>query len=80
MATFFIISSIYCDNSVRTQNFLGETFKGFKVLYFSTSATTTQLLSSGEFYSLRYDTIPVTCASANVSFNTSNSKMSNFWL
>jgi hypothetical protein len=25
----------------------GETFKGFEVLYFSMSATTTQLLSSG---------------------------------
>jgi len=46
MATFFIISSIYCDNSVRTQNVLGETFKGFEVLYFSMIATTTQLLSS----------------------------------
>jgi hypothetical protein len=31
-------------------------------------ATTTQLLSSGEFYKLRYDTIPVKSASANVSF------------
>jgi len=27
--------------------FSGETFRGFEVLYFSTSATTTQLLSSG---------------------------------
>jgi hypothetical protein len=32
------------------------------------SAATTQLLSSGEFYKLRYDTIPVQSASANVSF------------
>jgi len=32
------------------------------------SATTTQLLSSGEFYKLRYATIPVKSASANVSF------------
>jgi hypothetical protein len=31
------------------------------------SATTTQLLSSGEFCKLRYDTIPVKSASANVS-------------
>jgi len=31
------------------------------------SATTTQLLSSGEFFKLRYDTIPVKSASANVS-------------
>jgi len=29
------------------------------------SATTTQLLSSGEFCKLRYDTIPVKSASAN---------------
>ena len=41
------------------------------------SATTTQLLSSGEFCKLRYDTIPVKSASANVSFYTNNSKMSN---
>jgi len=44
------------------------------------SATTTQLLSSGEFYKLRYDTTPVKSASANVSFYTSNSKMPNFEL
>ena len=42
------------------------------------SATTTQLLSSGEFCKLRYDTIPVRGASANVSFYTSNSKIPNF--
>jgi len=29
--------------------FSGETFKGFEVPYFSMIATTTQLLSSGEF-------------------------------
>jgi len=39
------------------------------------SATTTQLLSSGEFCKLCYDTIPIKSASANVSFCTSNSKM-----
>jgi len=74
--------SFICDNSVATQNewFSGETFKGFEVLYFSLSATTTQLLSSGEFCKLRYDTIPVKSASANVSFFTSNSKMPNFEL
>ena len=44
------------------------------------SATTTQLLSSGEFCKLYYDTIPVKSASANVSFNTNNSKMPNFRL
>jgi hypothetical protein len=44
------------------------------------SATTTQLLSSGEFFTLRYDTTPVESASANVSFYTNNSKMPNFEL
>jgi hypothetical protein len=47
-------------------DFSGEAFKGFEVLYFSTSATTTQLLSSGEFCKLRYDTIHVKSASANI--------------
>jgi hypothetical protein len=42
------------------------------------SATTTQLLSSGEFCKLCYDTIPLHSASANVSFYTNNSKMPNF--
>ena len=40
------------------------------------SATTTQLLSSGEFCKLLYDTIPVKSAYANVSIYTNNSKMS----
>jgi len=44
------------------------------------SATTTQLLSSGEFYKMRYDTTPVKSASANVAFYTINSKMPNFEL
>jgi hypothetical protein len=44
------------------------------------SATTTQLLSSGQFCKLRYDTIGVKSASANVSFYTNNSNMSNFEL
>jgi len=43
-------------------------------------ATTSQLLSSGEFCKLRYDTIPVKSASGNVSFYTNNSKMPNFEL
>jgi hypothetical protein len=43
------------------------------------SATTTQLLSSGEFCKLRYDTLPVKSATANVSC-TKNSKMPNFEL
>ena len=42
------------------------------------SATTTQLLSSGEFCKPCYDTIPVKSASVNVSFYTNNSKMPNF--
>jgi len=41
---------------------------------------TTQLLSSGEFCKLRYDTIPVRNACANVSFCTNDSKMPNFEL
>jgi hypothetical protein len=59
-------------------DFSGEMFKGFEVLHFSTSATTTQLLSSGEFCKLRYDTTPVKSASANVSFYTNNSKIMKY--
>jgi hypothetical protein len=55
-------------------------FKGSEVLYFSMSATMTQLLSSGEFCELRYDTVTVKSVSANVSFCTNNSKMPNFEL
>jgi hypothetical protein len=44
------------------------------------SATATQLLSNDEFCKLRYDTIPIKSASANVSFYTKNSKMPNFEL
>jgi hypothetical protein len=44
------------------------------------SVTTTQLLSSGEFRELRYDTIPVKSVSAKISSYTSNSKMPNFEL
>jgi hypothetical protein len=58
----------------------GESFKGFEVQYFSMSGKTTQLLSSGEFCKLRYDTIPVKSASANVSFYMNISKMPNFEL
>jgi hypothetical protein len=43
------------------------------------SATTTQLLSSGEFCKLRYDTETVKSASANVSFYISNSKTQKFF-
>jgi hypothetical protein len=41
-------------SQLKIRDFSGETFKGFEVLYSSASATTTQLLSSGEFYKLRY--------------------------
>jgi hypothetical protein len=61
-------------------DFSTETFKGFEVLSFSMRATTTQLLSSGEFCKLRYDTIAVKSASANESFYNNNSKMPNFEL
>jgi len=44
------------------------------------SATTTQLLSSGEFCKPRYDTVPVKSAPVNVSFYTNNSKTQNFEL
>jgi hypothetical protein len=57
---------------------LGEKFKGFEVLLSAMSATTTKLLSSGEFCKLRYDTLPLKSASANVSFYTNNSNMPNF--
>jgi hypothetical protein len=43
-------------------------------------AMMTQLFSSGEFYKLRYDTVPVKSASADVSFYTNNLKMPNFEL
>jgi hypothetical protein len=59
-------------------DFSGETFKCFEVLHFSASATRTQLLSSGEFCKLRYDTMPVKSASANVSFYTNKSKNAKF--
>jgi hypothetical protein len=52
--------------------FPGEIFKGFEALQFFMSATTTQLLSSGESCKLRYDTIPVKSASANISFSTNH--------
>jgi len=58
-------------------DFSGDTFKGFEV---PMSAKTTQLLSSGEFCKLPYDTTPFKSVSANVSFYTNNSKMPNFKL
>jgi len=67
-------------SQIKIRDFSGERFKAFELLYISISAMTTQLLSSGEFYKLRYDTIPVKSASSNVSFYTNNSKMPNFEL
>jgi hypothetical protein len=67
-------------SQLKISGFSEETFEDFEVLYFSMSPTTTQLLSSGEFCILRYDTTPVKSASANVSFYTNNSKMPNFEL
>jgi hypothetical protein len=58
-----------------------KAFKGLEVLQFSYECNNkTQLLSSGEFCKLHYDTIPVKSASANVYFYTINSKMPNFLL
>jgi len=59
-------------------DFSGEMFKDFEVLLSAMSATTTQLLSSGEFCKLRYDTIPVKSTSANDSFYIYNTKMPKF--
>jgi hypothetical protein len=42
------------------------------------SVAMTQLLSSGQFYKLHYDTILVKSASANVSFYANNSKNAKF--
>jgi hypothetical protein len=67
-------------SQLKISDFSEEKFKGFAVLYFSMSAKKTQLLSSGEFYKLRYDTIPVKSAPGNVSSHTNNSQMSNFEL
>ena len=65
---------------LKITNSSGERFKGFEVLQFSMSATTSQLLSSGEFRKQRYETIPVKSASAIFSFYINNSKMPNFEL
>ena len=67
-------------SQLKIYDFSGETFKGFEVLQFPMSATTTQLLSSGKVCNLHYDTIPVKSASANVFLYTSNSKVPDFEL
>jgi hypothetical protein len=61
-------------------DFSRETFKGFELVQFSLTATTTQLLSSGDVCSLRYGIIIVKSASASISFYTNISKMPNFEL
>jgi hypothetical protein len=43
-------------SQLKISDYSREKFKGFEVPYFIMSATTTQLLSSGEFCKLRYDT------------------------
>jgi hypothetical protein len=65
---------------LKISDFSGDKFKAFEVLYFSTGATTTQLLCRGDFCKLHYDTIPVKSASANVSFYTNYPKIPNFEL
>ena len=84
LVIFYAVTSKYRSfattvSHLKISDFSGETFKGFEVLYFSMSATTTQLLS-GWFYKVRYDTIPVKSASANISLYTNNSKIQNFEL
>jgi hypothetical protein len=71
------ISDFSTVSQLKISDFSGEMFEGFEVLYFSMSATTTQLLYSGEFCTLRYDTIPVKSASADISFYTNNFTMPN---
>ena len=62
-----------------TMKFQEKDLKGLKCYNFFMSATTTQLLSSGELCKLRYHTIRalLKLASANVCFCTNNSKMPN---
>jgi hypothetical protein len=77
LVIFYSVTSKYRSfattvSQLKISDFSGETFKGFEVLYFSMSARTTQLLSSGWFYKLHYDTIPIKSASANISLYTNN--------
>jgi len=65
---------------LKISDFSRETFKGFEVQYFSMRATTTQLLSSGEFYKVPCDTTPVKSASANLFLYINNSKIPHFEL
>jgi len=65
---------------LKISDFSGETFKGFELLYFSMSATTTQLLSGGQFCKLHCGTTPVKSASSKVSFYTNKLNRPNFEL
>jgi hypothetical protein len=52
LVIFYAVRSKYSSFAItvlqlKISDFSGETFKGFEVLYFSMSATTTQLFSSG---------------------------------
>jgi len=65
-------TSLTYDNSVKILKSVIFQEQHLKVLkrYNFLSATMTKPLSSGEFCELRYDTVPVKSASANVSFCT----------
>jgi hypothetical protein len=54
------------ESQIRICDFSGEMFKDFETLLSAMSATMTQVLSSGDFCKLRYDTIPLQSESANV--------------
>jgi len=76
-------SAVDCDNNVTTQNvwfFWGENFKDFEVVKFSMSAKTTQLLSSGQFCKLRYDTTPVKNAPTKRLFLYQWLQNAKFWV
>jgi hypothetical protein len=65
-------------SQLKIYDFSGE--MGFEMLLSAMSVTTTQLLSSGEFCKLHYDTVLVQSASAKISFYMNNSKMLTFEL
>jgi len=78
-----VILWLICDKSVTTQNlwFFWRSFCRFwsatrNVLWVQRRHNCSPAASFGN---LRYDTIPVKSASANVSFYTSNSKNAKFW-
>jgi len=61
-------------------DFSGETFKGLKCCNLLRVQGRHNCSPAASFSKLRYDTIPVKSASANISFYTNNSKMPNFEL